>query len=60
MGMSISPVLTRLEVDRIHEHSLDLLEKVGIDYKTPKALQVLEKFGCQVDYDRTKIGISHD
>jgi trimethylamine--corrinoid protein Co-methyltransferase len=53
MAMSISPVLTRLEVERIHEHSLDLLEKVGIDYKTPRALQVLESFGCPVDYERT-------
>jgi len=53
MAMSISPVLTRLEVERIHEHSLDLLEKVGIDYKTPRALQVLQSFGCPVDYERT-------
>ena len=53
MGLSINPVLTRLEIDRIHEHSLDLLERVGIDYKTPQALQVLEKFGCPVDYERT-------
>jgi hypothetical protein len=29
MGMSIAPVLTRLEVERIHAHSLDLLETVG-------------------------------
>ncbi|UCD42699.1 MAG: trimethylamine methyltransferase family protein [Chloroflexota bacterium] len=53
MGISITPVLTRLEVDRIHEHSLDLLERVGIDYKTPRALQILENFGCPVDYERT-------
>lgn len=52
MGLSLAPVLTRQEIDRIHEHSLDLLERVGIDYKTPQALQVLEKFGCPVDYER--------
>ncbi|MCP4514897.1 MAG: hypothetical protein GY824_06670, partial [Delftia sp.] len=40
-------------MERIHEHSLDLLERVGIDYKTPRALEVLEKLGCPVDYDRT-------
>lgn len=53
MGLSLAPVLTRQEIEKFHEHSLDLLEKVGIDYKTPQALQVLEKFGCPVDYERT-------
>jgi len=52
MGLSLAPVLTRQEIDRIHKYSLDLLERVGIDYKTPQALQVLEKFGCPVDYER--------
>jgi len=60
MGISISPVLTRLEVERIHEHSLDLLETVGIDYKTPRALKVLESFGCPVDYDRTWASIPRE
>jgi len=60
MSLSISPVLTRLEIDRIHEHSLDLLEKVGIDYKTPRALQVLETFGCSVDYDRNWASIPRE
>jgi trimethylamine:corrinoid methyltransferase-like protein len=53
MGLSLAPVLSRQEINTFHERSLDLLEKVGIDYKTPKALQVLEKFGCPVDYKRT-------
>lgn len=37
---------------RVHEHSLDLLARVGIAYHTPKALAVLERAGCPVDYDR--------
>lgn len=53
MSLSLRPVLTRHDVERIHEHSLDLLERVGIDYKTPRALEILEKLGCPVDYDRT-------
>ncbi|MBL7062773.1 MAG: trimethylamine methyltransferase family protein [Anaerolineae bacterium] len=52
-SLSLRPTLTRHDVERIHEHSLDLLERVGIDYKTHRALEVLEKSGCPVDYDRT-------
>ncbi len=52
MSLSLTPVLTRHDVERIHEHSLDLLERVGINYKTHRALEVLEKMGCPVDYDR--------
>jgi len=60
MGLSLTPVLTRQEIDKFHEHSLDLLERVGIDYKTPQALQVMEKFGCPVDYERTWASIPRE
>jgi len=53
MSLSLMPVLARHDVERIHEHSLDLLDRVGIDYKTPRALEILETLGCKVDYDRT-------
>lgn len=53
MPLSLIPTLTRHDVERIHQHSLDLLERVGIDYKTPRALEILEKAGCPVNYDRT-------
>ncbi|MEE8390004.1 MAG: trimethylamine methyltransferase family protein [Anaerolineae bacterium] len=59
-SLSLNPVLTRHDVERIHEHSLDLLERVGIDYKTPRALEALEKMGCPVDYDRTWASLPHD
>ena len=52
MSLSLMPALTRHDVERIHEHSLDLLERVGIVYNTPRALEVLEALGCPVDYDR--------
>ncbi len=51
--LSFLPALTTQDVERIHGCSLDLLERVGIDYKTPKALEVLEKHGCKVDYENT-------
>ena len=52
MSLSLMPVLTRQDVERIHGHSLDLLERVGVVYNTPLALEILEPLGCQVDYDR--------
>ncbi|MFN2190610.1 MAG: trimethylamine methyltransferase family protein [Candidatus Promineifilaceae bacterium] len=48
---SLKTILTPADIERIHNHSLDLLERVGIDYKTPKALQILQEVGCQVDYE---------
>jgi trimethylamine--corrinoid protein Co-methyltransferase len=53
MSTRLASVLVRHDVEQLHAHSLDLLERVGIDYKTPKALEILEKLGCPVDYDRT-------
>jgi trimethylamine--corrinoid protein Co-methyltransferase len=52
MMLSLQPALSVKDVERIHEHSLDVLHTVGIDFKTPKALEILEDKGCQVDYDR--------
>jgi trimethylamine:corrinoid methyltransferase-like protein len=52
MAPRLVPVLTHYDVKRLHAHSLDLLERVGINYRTPKALEILEGLGCPVDYDR--------
>ncbi len=60
MPLSLTPTLTRHDAERIHQHSLDLLERVGIDYKTPRALEILEKAGCSVDYDRTWASLPRD
>jgi trimethylamine:corrinoid methyltransferase-like protein len=60
MTLSLSPAISRGEVDRVHERSLELLEKVGIDYQTPKALVILEKLGCRVDYERNWASLQPD
>jgi trimethylamine--corrinoid protein Co-methyltransferase len=60
MGLSLEPVLDQGDIERIHEHSLDLLERVGIDYATPRALEVLEKMGCPVDFQRTWASLPRD
>ena len=59
-SLSLKPTLSPHDVERIHEHSLDLLERIGIDYKTPRALEILEKLGCPVDYDRTWASLPRD
>jgi trimethylamine--corrinoid protein Co-methyltransferase len=53
MSLSLNPVLSSQDIEQIHRHSLDLLERVGIDYKTQRALEILEQAGCPVEYDRT-------
>jgi trimethylamine--corrinoid protein Co-methyltransferase len=60
MPFSLMPTLTRSELEHIHERSLDLLERVGIDYQTPRALEVLERHGCRVDYERTWASLPRD
>jgi trimethylamine--corrinoid protein Co-methyltransferase len=60
MSLTLGPVLGENDIQRIHEQSLDLLERIGIDYKTPKALAVLEEAGCPVDYDRTLARLPRD
>jgi trimethylamine--corrinoid protein Co-methyltransferase len=60
MSLSLRPVLSRPDIERLHEHSLDLLERVGIDFKTPRALEILEEAGCPVDYERTWASLPRD
>ena len=54
MSPSLKTILTPHDIERIHSHSLDILERVGIEYKTPKALQILEERGCPVDYEQNR------
>ncbi len=58
--LSLQPALSEQDVKRIHAHSLNVLESVGIDYKTPKALEILEERGCKVDYERNWASIPPD
>lgn len=56
----MQPALSEQDVKRLHAHSLDVLEDVGIDYKTPRALEILEEKGCKVDYSRNWASIPPD
>jgi len=58
--LSLQQILSSDEIQRIHNRSLDILEKVGIRYNTPRALEILENKGCQVDYDKLWASIPPD
>lgn len=45
-------VLTTSDMEGIHARSLDLLERVGIAYNTPAALEVLRRHGCPIGGDQ--------
>lgn len=47
-------ILTESQVELIHTASLQVLDEVGFNYESDKALKLLEEHGCRVDYE-TKI-----
>ncbi|MGM0368187.1 MAG: trimethylamine methyltransferase family protein [Actinomycetota bacterium] len=47
-------ILSDSKVEQIHSATLQVLEDVGFKYESEKALKVLDKRGCKVDYE-TKI-----
>jgi len=44
-------ILTESQIEAIHLASLDVLEKTGVKFESRRALELLEKNGCTVDYD---------
>ncbi len=50
MPLSLMPTLSQRDIENIHAKSLDLLARVGTDYQTPNALDILKEGGCVVDY----------
>ena len=57
MTTRINPIAPRLkwevlspsELERIHEATLEIMEDVGIRFPSDKALDILERNGCEVD-----------
>ena len=45
-------ILTKTQVEKIHETSLRILEQIGLDFGYPPALEVLKKGGAKVDGQR--------
>ena len=44
-------LLSQEEKEKIHEKSLDLLQKVGIQFNSKKAIGILADAGCEVDLE---------
>jgi trimethylamine--corrinoid protein Co-methyltransferase len=42
--------LNQNEIENIHQKSLEILTRVGIKFRSRKALQILEREGCQIDW----------
>jgi len=45
-------ILTKTQVERVHETSLQILEQIGVDFSYPPALEVLKNGGAKVDGER--------
>jgi trimethylamine---corrinoid protein Co-methyltransferase len=51
----VQEVLSEADVGKIHQTSLDLLEKVGVRVHSEEALQILKKHGARVENSRVFI-----
>ena len=40
--LSLLPAISEKDIKRIHAHSLDVLQNVGIDYKASRLLEILQ------------------
>lgn len=45
-------ILTKTQVEKVHETSLRILEEIGLDFGYPPALEVLKKGGTKIDGQR--------
>jgi len=50
-------VLSSDEIDRVHQASLNILEKAGVVFKSPEALKTLEGAGATVDHGKELVKI---
>ena len=45
-------ILTKTQVEKVHETSLRILEEIGLDFIYPPALEILKKTGAKIDGQR--------
>ena len=47
-------ILSEEQVEAIHRAALDVLEVTGVRFESERALKLLEKSGCRVNYDQRR------
>lgn len=54
---SINPltIATESQCEEIHKGTMEVLEKTGVVFKHKKALEILSKHGCKVDYSTERV-----
>jgi len=50
--LDVLRVLSSNEIDRIHQASLNILERTGVVFKSPEALKALDEVGAAVDHGK--------
>ena len=45
-------LLTKSQIEQIHEATLEIMERIGIDFRHPPALDILAHGGAKVDGSR--------
>jgi trimethylamine--corrinoid protein Co-methyltransferase len=53
--MSFAELLTREQVERVHEASLEILEEVGLRVRFEPARDLFAKHGCRVDSETNNV-----
>ena len=60
MAKARATYLSAQEKDFIHDKTLEVLERVGVAYNTPQAMDLLEDAGAQVDRERLTAKLTWD
>jgi trimethylamine--corrinoid protein Co-methyltransferase len=47
-------ILSEEQVEAVHRATLEVLEVTGVTFESERALKLLEKHGCRVDYDQRR------
>jgi trimethylamine--corrinoid protein Co-methyltransferase len=53
--VTFASLLTPDQVERVHQASLEILEKVGFHVHNPKARQIFDRCGCKVDSQTNEV-----
>ena len=48
-GIKPAEFLTQQQIDLVHDYSMRVLEKTGIEFMLPEALDILEANGCRIN-----------